>query len=84
MNDAITIRHSRPEDTGALRRLAALDDRRAPTGDALLAFVDGSLAAAQPLAPGSGPVADPFRRTRDLLALLDLRASQERTLRSAA
>ena len=30
------------------------------------------------LAPGAEAVADPFRRTRDLLALLDLRASQER------
>ena len=78
MNDAITIRHSRPEDGGALVRLAALDDRRAPRGDTLLAFVDGRLAAAKPLAPGAEVVADPFRRTRDVLALLDLRASQER------
>ncbi len=77
MNDAITIRHSGPEDDRDLHRLAALDDRPVPTGEALLAFVDGRLAAAKPLTPGAEAVADPFRRTRDLLALLDLRASQE-------
>ena len=77
MNDAITIRHSRPEDDRALHRLAALDDRPAPAGEALLAFVDGRLAAAKALAPGAEAVADPFRRTKDVLALLDLRISQE-------
>ena len=78
MLDSITIRHSRPEDDRAVFRLAALDDRRAPAGDTLLAFVDGRLAAARSLAPKAEPVADPFRRTRHLLAMLDLRASQER------
>lgn len=78
MNDAITIRPSRPEDGLALHRLAALDDRPAPVGEALLAFVDGQLAAARPLADRTQAVADPFRHTRDLLALLDLRASQDR------
>ena len=79
MNDSITIRHSRPEDGRALVRLAALDDRRVPAGDALLAFVDGRLAAAKPLTPGGEAVADPFHRTRDVLELLDLRVSQERS-----
>ena len=79
MSHAITIRHSRPEDGRALHRLAALDDSPAPGGDALLAFVDGRLAAARSLAPGARAVADPFRRTVDVLALLDLRAAQERT-----
>lgn len=78
MSDSITIRHSRPEDTQDVVRLAALDDRTPPRGDALLAFVDGDLAAARPLEPGFEPVADPFRRTRNLIALLDLRAAQER------
>jgi len=78
MNDSITIRHSRPEDGSDVVRLAALDDSPAPHGDALLAFVDGRLAAARPLDPREPVVSDPFRRTRDLLALLDLRAAQER------
>jgi hypothetical protein len=38
MIDGITIGHGREEDTPALRRLAALDSRRAPEGEALLAF----------------------------------------------
>ena len=78
MSDSITIRHSRPEDAQDVVRLAALDDRLPPRGDALLAFVDGDLAAARPLEPGAEPVADPFRHTRHLMDLLDLRASQER------
>lgn len=77
MNDSITIRHSRPEDGGDVVRLAALDERPVPRGDALLAFVDGRLAAARPLDSAQPVVADPFRRTRDVLALLDLRAAQE-------
>lgn len=77
MNAAITIRHMTPRDTGALLQLAALDDRPAIEGDALLAFVDGDLAAARPLERGQA-LADPFRRTAHLLDLLALRASQER------
>lgn len=79
MNDLITIRHSRPEDGRDLLRLAALDDRRAPRGDVLLAFMDGRLAAARGLDARGAAVADPFRRTREVLELLDLRAAQERT-----
>ena len=59
MNGAITIRRSTPSDGAAITRLAALDDRPAPRGDALLAFVDGELRAAVPLERGSA-VADPF------------------------
>lgn len=77
MEPAITIRHARPEDGPDILRLAALDDRPAPAGDALLGFVDGELAAARPLQARGAVVADPFRRTRDLLDLLDLRAAQE-------
>ena len=47
MAPAITIRHSTHEDGPAVLRLAQLDDRPAPEGDALLAFVDGELAAAR-------------------------------------
>ena len=49
----------------------------APRGETLLGFVDGELAAARPVGRGIA-VADPFRRTAELLDLLDLRASQER------
>ena len=75
MAPAITIRHSTHRDGPAVLRLAQLDDRPAPQGDALLAFVNGELAAARP-AQGT-PVADPFRRTKEILEMLDLRAKQE-------
>ena len=78
MSPAITIRHSRQEDGPAVLRLAQLDDRPVPQGDKLLAFVNGELAAARPLAKGTSAVADPFRRTKEILEMLDLRAKQER------
>jgi len=75
MEQGITIRHSTNEDGLAVLRLALLDDRPVPKGDALLAFVDGELAAARAL--HGKAVADPFRRTKELLEMLDLRAKQE-------
>lgn len=77
MAQAITIRHSTQEDRLAVLRLAQLDDRPVPEGDKLLAFVNGELAAARPLNKGTA-VADPFRRTKEILEMLDLRAKQER------
>lgn len=72
MNE-ITIREARGEDAAAIARLAALDEAPVPRGSALLAFMDGELAAARPLGRGV-PVADPFRRTAELLDLLELAA----------
>ena len=71
----ITIRQARSEDAEAIERLAVLDESAAPRGAALLGFVDGELAAARSLTH-SHTVADPFVRTADLVALLDLRARQ--------
>jgi hypothetical protein len=76
MFDSFMIRTSTPSDATAIRRLALLDDRPTPRGRSLLGFVDGELAAAKPLSRGE-TVADPFRRTADLVALLELRARQE-------
>jgi hypothetical protein len=76
MYQEITIRHATHEDMRAVLQLAALDDRPAPRGDALLAFVDGELAAARPL-DGRTPVADPFRHTAHLLDLLELQSRTE-------
>ncbi len=72
MAPAITIRHSTHEDGPAVLRLAQLDDRPAPEGDSLLAFVDGELAVARALRGNT--VADPFRRTKEIVEMLDLRA----------
>ena len=77
MDEAITIRRSTDRDRDAIARVSALDGGRAPRGEMLLAFVDGELRAAIPLA-GGPPVADPFHRTESIVDLLRLRAAQER------
>jgi hypothetical protein len=74
--DAITIRHSTHADQSAILRLAALDDRVAPHGEALLAYVDGELRAALPL-DGGQLVSDPFHLTQEIVDLLLFRAEQE-------
>jgi hypothetical protein len=70
----VTIRRARPADAAAVRRLAQMDDRRLPRGELLVAEVCGEIRAAVSLADGSA-IADPWRRTDDLVALLRLRAS---------
>jgi hypothetical protein len=77
MNDSITIRRSTEDDRAAIVRLAQLDDREAPSGDSLLAYVDGELRAAVSLRPRGGSVAHPFHLTGDVVELLRLRATQE-------
>lgn len=77
---AITIRRARPTDGPALRRLAALADRRVPDGDLLVAEVDGEVVAASSTR-SEAVVADPFTVTLDLVELLGLRTQQ---LRAAA
>jgi hypothetical protein len=77
MNDSITIRRSTEDDRAAIVRLAQLDDREVPSGDSLLAYVDGELRAAVSLRKSGGSVADPFHLTGDVVELLQLRATQE-------
>jgi hypothetical protein len=74
-DDAVVIRAARPDDTHALAALAVLDGTSAPLGPALVAEVGGSIRAALPL-NGERAFADPFRRTADLVALLEARAAQ--------
>ena len=76
MTDAITITHSTPADSEDVWRLALLDDRRAPVGPALLAYVDGELRAAVGLVDGRA-IADPFHRTAELVEILRFQARQE-------
>ena len=74
---SVLIRAARGSDGAALRRLAELDSASVPAGDLLVAEADGHLVAA--LAPASGRrIADPFRRTADVLALLEMRAAGRR------
>ena len=73
----VLIRAARGSDGAALHRLAALDSARVPHGDLLVAETDGALVAA--LDPDTGAaIADPFRHTADVVALLELRAGRRR------
>jgi hypothetical protein len=74
---ALTLRHAVPADADELDRLAQLDSRRAPRGVVLVAEVGGELWAAVSL-DDMHAVADPFRPTGELVALLFARARQLR------
>lgn len=71
----VVIREAKAADHLALSALAVLDEAEQPLGRTLVAEVGGSIRAALPL-DGSRPFADPFRRTADLVALLEARAKQ--------
>ena len=75
MNDPLIIKHSNA-DIPPVWRLAALDDRRAPHGPALLAYVGDELRAALGLRDGQ-VVADPFHRTDDIVEMLRVGARFE-------
>jgi hypothetical protein len=71
----VTIRLATPADAHALHRLAALDSTRFDGGEALVAEVGDELWAAVSLT-GGAVMADPFRPSGELLALLVARARQ--------
>lgn len=73
----MTLRRAYPGDAGALRRLAELDSRRLPPGPFLVAERAGTVEAAISLSSGA-LLADPFRRTAELAALLRCHAGEVR------
>jgi hypothetical protein len=75
--DDVELRLCKPADDPALERLATLAERPLPAGRLVLALVGGELVAALPLAGGTA-LTDPFRRTRHILPLLELRTRQLR------
>src|SRR5919201_2398053 len=75
--DGVVIRRLGPDDSSAVRRLAQLDSSPLPKGPLLGAEVEGRLLAAISLISGES-VADPFARSEELRALLELRAAQLR------
>ena len=79
----VTIRRLGPEDRPAVQRLADLDGAHVPDGPLLGAEVEGRLLAATSLSRG-GTIADPFSRTAELRALLELRAGQLRARAASA
>jgi hypothetical protein len=70
----ISIRPAAESDDRTLMRLAALDSAPVPSGDVLLADIDGEPRAALSLLDGS-VVADPFERTADVVRLLQVHAT---------
>jgi hypothetical protein len=64
-------------DRAALERLAILDERNLPPAPHLLALRDGEPCAALSLATGE-VVADPFRRTAEVVELVRCHAAVSR------
>lgn len=75
--DAIVIRPAAEEDAAELIRLAQLDSTHPPTAPLLAAFAGGRALAAISLGDGRA-VADPFRRTAEIVAMLEARRDQIR------
>jgi len=73
--DRIVIRRARGGDNQALARLAGLADRPLPAVPLLLAEADGALVAVVSTRTGT-VVSDPFVASDDVVALLQLRATQ--------
>ena len=77
---SLTIRHATAADEADLTRLAALDSSRVPSGELLVAQLDGNLVAALSIDTGAA-IADPFEHTA---AIVDsMRAQVRETPRPA-
>jgi hypothetical protein len=72
--DSVTIRLAGADDQSAIDRVAGRDSRPAPAGPLLVAERGGTIEAALSLHTG-GVVADPFRRTAELVELLRVRGA---------
>ena len=75
--ERVVIRMATRGDGPALERIAQLEGRPLPRGATLVGELGGEVVAALGLADGCA-IADPFRPTADLLALLRLRRDQLR------
>ena len=67
--ERVVLRHAVPEDAAAVTGLARLDSAPRPSGDLLVAEVDGQILAAVPV-DGGRAIADPFHPTAELVELL--------------
>ena len=84
----VTIRAATADDRAELERLAGLDSTRLPAGPMLVAEVGDEFRAAYSVSERRA-IANPFRRTAELVELLAMRARQlnggkRRRRRSAA
>jgi hypothetical protein len=73
----VTLRLAGEDDEAAVARLAQLDSRPVPAPPLLVAERGGRIDAAVSLSGGDA-VADPFRRTAELVELLRCHAGDER------
>jgi hypothetical protein len=71
-DERLVLRRAAAEDELALARLARLDSAPRPSGEMLVAEIDGRILAAVPFAGGRA-IADPFHATADLVELLQAR-----------
>jgi hypothetical protein len=79
---SLTIRHAIAADEADLTRLAALDSSRVPSGELLVAELDGHLVAALSVDTGAA-IADPFEYTAAIVDSLRAHARASRTPRPA-
>ncbi|HZH23684.1 MAG TPA: hypothetical protein VEY49_02175 [Solirubrobacteraceae bacterium] len=75
LDRTVVIRSAHSPDGDLLDGLARLDSQRPLAGDVLVAEQDGELVAAL---AGDRVIADPFRPTADVVALLRVRAGRAR------
>jgi hypothetical protein len=73
--NGITIRRLGPVDEAAIERLVQLDSGRRPEGDLMGVEIEGRLLVAGSVETGES-IADPFSRTAELRALLEVRIAQ--------
>ncbi len=74
-SNGITIRRLGHGDEAAIERLVELDSGRRPEGDLMGVEIEGRLLVATSVETGES-IADPFSRTAELRALLDVRIAQ--------
>jgi hypothetical protein len=75
---SVLIRAARGSDGPALERLAILDSSVVPAGELTIAEAGGEIVAALAV-PSGDRIADPFHRTNDAVALLELHAARRRS-----
>ena len=74
-SNGITIRRLGPADEAAVQRLVELDSGRQPQGEMMGIEVEGRLLVAASIPTGE-IIADPFVRTAELRAILEVRIAQ--------
>ena len=73
---SLTIRHAIAADEADLTRLAALDSSRVPSGELLVAELDGHLVAALSIDTGAA-IADPFEHTAAIVDSMRAQVARE-------